>query len=92
MSLTINLGREISIFPSVVNSLSDITISNNTKDYNFNLDIISSNGAIVYSGKLNNNQNFNLSTLNVPKVNQGIYLVRLSSISESYVAKIIVVE
>lgn len=89
---TINLAKEISIFPSVVNSLSDITISNNTKDYNFNIDIISSNGAIVYSGKLNNNQYFNLSTLNVPRVNQGIYLVRLSSISESYVAKIIVVE
>jgi phosphatidylserine/phosphatidylglycerophosphate/cardiolipin synthase-like enzyme len=89
---TINLDKEISIFPSVVNSLSDVTISNYTKDYNFNLDIVSSNGSVVYAGKINGNEKFNLSFLNAPKVNQGIYFIRLSSISKSYVAKIIVIE
>jgi len=88
----IYLNNELNIFPSVVRSLSELNISNTTKESNYNLDVIASNGAIVYSGKLNTNQNFNLTLVNVPKVNQGIYCIRLSSISINYVAKILVVE
>jgi phosphatidylserine/phosphatidylglycerophosphate/cardiolipin synthase-like enzyme len=88
----VNLNKEINIFPSVVHSLSEVNILNNSIENNFNLDVIASNGAIVYSGKLNNNQNINLSLVNVPKVNQGVYCIRLSSPSKSYVAKIVVFE
>lgn len=89
---SIHLNNDISIFPAVVHSLSDVNVLNNSKESNFNLDVIASNGAIVYSGEINGNQNFSLSFVNVPKVNEGIYLIRLSSISKSYVAKIIVIE